>query len=108
MTAIFLTVDLAFFGANLIKVTAGRLAAAASSPTLLFTLMTTWKTGRRLVAERLTARATPIDVFMASLKALGPGARARHGGVHDRAAHAARRRRWCTTCATTRCCTTTS
>ena len=34
--------------------------------------MTTWKTGRRLVAERLTARATPIDVFMASLKALDP------------------------------------
>jgi KUP system potassium uptake protein len=34
--------------------------------------MTTWKTGRRLVAERLTARATPIDVFMASLKSIEP------------------------------------
>ena len=71
VTAIFLTVDLAFFGANLIKVMQGGwlpLVVAA----LLFTLMTTWKTGRRLVAERLTARATPIDVFMASLKALAP------------------------------------
>ena len=28
-----------------------------SSASLIFTLMTTWKTGRRLVAERLTARA---------------------------------------------------
>ena len=28
---------------------------------LLFTLMTTWKTGRRLVAERLTARAVPVE-----------------------------------------------
>ena len=28
---------------------------------LLFTLMTTWKTGRRLVAERLTARAVPLE-----------------------------------------------
>jgi KUP system potassium uptake protein len=71
VTAIFLTIDLAFFGANLLKIMQGGwlpLFVAA----LLFTMMTTWKTGRRLVAERLTARATPIDVFMASLKALGP------------------------------------
>ena len=38
----------------------------------LFTLMTTWKTGRRLVAERLTARATPLDEFMASVEELQP------------------------------------
>ena len=44
----------------------------SSSAAVLFTMMTTWKTGRQLVAERLTARATPIDVFMASLKALAP------------------------------------
>ena len=35
----------------------GRLGARWSSRVVLFTLMTTWKTGRRLVAERLTARA---------------------------------------------------
>jgi KUP system potassium uptake protein len=71
VTATFLTVDLAFFGANLLKVLQGGwlpLVIAA----VIFTMMTTWKTGRRLVAERLTARATPIDVFMASLKALAP------------------------------------
>jgi KUP system potassium uptake protein len=71
VTTIFLAVDLAFFGANLIKIPSGGwlpLVIAAG----VFTLMTTWKTGRRLVAERLTARATPLDVFMASIKALNP------------------------------------
>jgi KUP system potassium uptake protein len=71
MTGVFVAVDGAFLGANLIKIPSGGwlpLVIAA----IAFTMMTTWKTGRRLVAERLTARATPIDVFMASLKALGP------------------------------------
>jgi KUP system potassium uptake protein len=71
VTGIFLAVDLAFFGANVIKIpNGGWLPLAIAAVT--FTLMTTWKTGRRLVADRLTSRATPIDVFMASLKALGP------------------------------------
>jgi KUP system potassium uptake protein len=70
-TAIFLIVDFAFFGANLIKVMQGGWLPLVVGA-VLFTMMTTWKTGRRLVAERLTARATPIDVFMASLKALRP------------------------------------
>jgi KUP system potassium uptake protein len=66
VTTVFLTVDLAFFGANSIKILQGGwlpLAIAA----LVFTLMTTWKTGRRLVAERLTARAIPLDGFMSSI-----------------------------------------
>jgi KUP system potassium uptake protein len=71
VTGTFLIVDGAFLGGNLIKVPQGgwlTLVIAIG----IFTLMTTWKTGRKLVADRLTARATPIDVFMASLKALGP------------------------------------
>ena len=71
VTAIFLTVDLAFFGANLIKVLQGGWLPLVIGA-VIFTMMTTWKTGRRLVAERLTARATPIDVFMSSLRALAP------------------------------------
>ena len=58
-------------GANLLKVTRGGwlpLGVAA----LVFTLMTTWKTGRRLVAERLTARAIPVEDFMASVAATKP------------------------------------
>jgi KUP system potassium uptake protein len=69
--AFFLTVDLAFFGANALKLLQGgwvTLAVAA----LLFTLMTTWKTGRRLVAERLTARAIPLEEFLATVKAMKP------------------------------------
>jgi len=38
----------------------------------LLTLMTTWKTGRRLVAERLTARAVPIEDFVAAVTAVPP------------------------------------
>jgi KUP system potassium uptake protein len=29
-----------------------------------FTLMTTWKTGRRIVFERLNARTIPLETFM--------------------------------------------
>jgi len=71
MTAVFLTVDFTFFGANLLKVVDGGwvpLLVAAS----IFTLMTTWKTGRRIVAERLTARAIPIDHFMSVIVASPP------------------------------------
>jgi KUP system potassium uptake protein len=38
----------------------------------LFTLMTTWKTGRRLVAERLTKRAIPLSEFIATVDSLQP------------------------------------
>jgi KUP system potassium uptake protein len=71
MLLVFLTIDLAFFGANALKIADGgwvTLAVAA----LLFTMMTTWRTGRRLVAERLTARAVPLDEFIASVAALNP------------------------------------
>jgi KUP system potassium uptake protein len=64
MTGVFLTVDLAFFGANALKITHGGWLPLAIGA-LLFTLMTTWKTGRRIVAQRLTARAVPLEDFMA-------------------------------------------
>jgi KUP system potassium uptake protein len=68
---LFLMIDSAFFGANALKIVQGgwvTLAVAA----LLFTLMTTWRTGRRLVAERLTARAIPLDDFMATVTSMAP------------------------------------
>ena len=69
--AVFLTVDLTFFGANLVKVLQGGwLPLIIGSCT--FTIMTTWKTGRRIVAERLTARAIPIDHFMSVIVAAPP------------------------------------
>jgi KUP system potassium uptake protein len=71
VTLVFLSIDLAFFGANALKVLQGgwvTLAVALS----LFTLMTTWKTGRQLVAERLTARAIPLEDFIAMVSSLQP------------------------------------
>jgi KUP system potassium uptake protein len=68
---LFLTIDLAFFGANALKLLQGGWVTLAVA-FLLFTLMTTWKTGRRLVAERLTARAVPLDDFIATVAAVRP------------------------------------
>src|ERR1041385_9054780 len=71
--AVFLLIDITFFSANLVKVLQG-----GWLPLILgscaFTVMTTWKTGRRIVAERLTARAIPIEHFM-SVIAVSPPVR---------------------------------
>ena len=63
VTGIFLTIDLAFFGANALKIAHGGWLPLVIGG-LLFTLMTTWKTGRKVVAARLTARAIPIEDFL--------------------------------------------
>ena len=62
VTGVFLIIDLAFFGANVLKITHGGWLPLVIGA-WLFTLMTTWKTGRQLVAARLTARAVPIEDF---------------------------------------------
>jgi KUP system potassium uptake protein len=67
----FLAIDLAFFGANVLKLLQGGWVTLAVA-LFLFTLMTTWKTGRRLVAERLTARAIPLEEFIATVAAVRP------------------------------------
>jgi KUP system potassium uptake protein len=69
--ALFLTIDVAFFGANALKVAQGGWVTLAVA-FVIFILMTTWKTGRRLVAERLTARAIPLDEFMATVETIQP------------------------------------
>jgi len=71
ITAAFLIVDLAFFGANLLKIQHGGwfpLLVAAG----VYTIMSTWKKGRSLVAERLSAAEVPLDSFLASLAAHPP------------------------------------
>jgi KUP system potassium uptake protein len=71
LMAVFLVIDLAFFGANALKILQGGWVTLAVA-LLLFTLMTTWKTGRRLVAERLTARAIPLGDFIATVASVQP------------------------------------
>ena len=63
----FLVIDGAFLGANLIKITHGGWLPLVIGA-FVFTLMTTWKTGRRLMGERLNERAIPLDAFV---KAVG-------------------------------------
>ncbi|MBN2428372.1 MAG: potassium transporter Kup [Deltaproteobacteria bacterium] len=63
----FLTFDLAFFGANSAKILHGGwfpLLVAA----FVFTLMSTWKTGRRLLSKQLRDGALAIDGFMESIR----------------------------------------
>jgi KUP system potassium uptake protein len=71
VVAVFLLIDASFFGANALKIMQGGWVTLAVAG-LLFTLMTTWKTGRRLVAARLTARAIPLEDFTAMVVAAQP------------------------------------
>ena len=68
---LFVAVDVAFVGANLFKVAQGGWLPL-SIAVVIFTMMTTWKTGRRIVAERLTARAFPLTEFMGGVEASPP------------------------------------
>ena len=68
---LFLVIDLAFFGANALKVLQGGWVTLAVA-LLLFILMTTWKTGRGLLAERLTARAMPLEAFVDMINTVRP------------------------------------
>ena len=68
---LFLTVDLAFFGANVVKIPDGGwfpLVVALA----IFTLLVTWKHGRNLVTARLRERALPLAPFVDSLLASPP------------------------------------
>jgi KUP system potassium uptake protein len=63
LTGLFLTVDVAFFAANMVKITEGGwfpLAVAA----VVFTLMTTWKRGRDRLSEIVEDNSLPMDVFL--------------------------------------------
>jgi KUP system potassium uptake protein len=71
ITGVLLVIDGAFFGANALKITHGGWLPIVIGG-VLFTMMTTWKTGRRILYERLTARATPLDQFMDRVTANPP------------------------------------
>lgn len=60
--AALLSVDLAFWGANIVKVPEGGWFPLLVAG-LVFTLMTAWKRGRRLLTRRLRADALPFATF---------------------------------------------
>ena len=64
----FLIVDLAFFGANVIKVSDGGWFPLLVGA-IIFTLMTTWFKGRRLLTARLAEEGLATDAFLTELGA---------------------------------------
>lgn len=65
LLALFFTVDLAYFSANLTKVPDGGWFPLLAG-IVIFTLLTTWAKGRRLMVERMRESAMPIKVFIQS------------------------------------------
>ncbi|MGC1272252.1 MAG: KUP/HAK/KT family potassium transporter, partial [Planctomycetaceae bacterium] len=66
VSGFFLAIDLAFFGANVLKITHGGwfpLVVAAG----VFTLMSTWRRGRLIVFERMRERLIPLEQFLQRL-----------------------------------------
>jgi KUP system potassium uptake protein len=59
----FLTIDVSLFAANVIKIWYGGWVPIAIAIGV-FTLMSTWKTGRYLLTKTLNAGALPLDLFL--------------------------------------------
>jgi KUP system potassium uptake protein len=63
VTAGFLLVDLTFLGANIFRIVQGGWVALLVG-TLVFVLMSTWKSGRDIVRRRLDRKVMPVDSFV--------------------------------------------
>ncbi|OBV11930.1 potassium transporter Kup [Erythrobacter dokdonensis] len=64
---LFLIVDGAYFAANLTKVAAGGWFPLVVG-LVAFTLLTTWARGRKLMRERMSESALPLEIFAKSAK----------------------------------------
>ncbi|MBZ0104206.1 MAG: potassium transporter Kup [Sulfuricella denitrificans] len=64
--SIFLVVDLAFFGANILKIADGGWFPLLAG-FVIFTLMTTWKRGRQLLYKHMEGDALALEPFIESL-----------------------------------------
>jgi KUP system potassium uptake protein len=71
LTALFLLFDLTFLAANTAKIADGGwfpLAVAAA----VFTIMTTWKRGRSLLAQKMNESVVPLHAFVGELAIFKP------------------------------------
>lgn len=68
---LFMVVDLAFFGANVIKIEEGGWLPLGIG-VLLFFLLTTWAKGRQIVKDRTAADGIPLQPFLKGLLAHPP------------------------------------
>jgi len=66
--AVFFTIDLLYFSANLLKVPAGGWFPLVVG-VFAFTLLTTWAKGRQLMIARMNEAALPMEVFIKSAAA---------------------------------------
>jgi KUP system potassium uptake protein len=64
---LFLTVDTAFFSANLLKIEEGGWFPLTVGA-LVYAMMSTWMRGRRLVVMARQKNAMPLDIFLASIR----------------------------------------
>ena len=71
LVALFLTIDLAFFGANVLKIPDGGWVPLLIGSVIL-TLMTTWKAGRKLQFTRLRNEAMALGPFIESMSRHAP------------------------------------
>jgi len=67
IAAFFITIDLAFFGANMLKVAHGGWFPLLASALILF-FMLTWRKGRRVLRSRLSEICVPLDAFLPELQ----------------------------------------
>ncbi len=67
LVALFIVVDMAYLGANLIKVPDGGWVPLAMG-LLIFTLLTTWARGRSLMRATMAEGSIPIGIFAKSAK----------------------------------------
>lgn len=65
LLALFFVVDLAYFGANLLKVPDGGWVPLLIG-LIIFTLLTTWSRGRALMRERMAESTMPMEIFIKS------------------------------------------
>jgi KUP system potassium uptake protein len=71
VTGAFLVIDLAFFGANVIKIQHGGWFPLLVAG-LVYAVMMTWATGRQLIVRRLADSEVPLTQFFMSIAAKPP------------------------------------
>jgi KUP system potassium uptake protein len=71
ITGFFLIIELAFLGANAVKILDGGWVPLVMAG-FVFTLMATWRRGRQILAERLREKLPPFDVFIHEIPEMTP------------------------------------
>jgi KUP system potassium uptake protein len=71
LSAAFLVLDCAYFGANVVKIPHGGWFPLVVAG-LIYLLMATWKRGRYILAEKLREEALPIETFVQNIRPDSP------------------------------------